>query len=128
MTYLDASVVLAYLFGEARQPPTGLWAETLVTSRLTQYEVWTRIHAHGLASVLGEATRLVLHRLALLELTPNVLARALEPFPEPVRTLDALHLASLEFLRSQEPRLRLAAYDPRLLQAAFTLGIEPYPL
>ena len=58
-----------------------------------------------------------------LELLPNVLARALEPFPAPVRTLDALHLASIEFLRSRGQRVELASYDDRLIAAARSLGI-----
>ena len=43
--------------------------------------------------------RQLVGRVALLELAPPVLSRVLEPFPVVVRTLDALHLASLEFLR-----------------------------
>jgi hypothetical protein len=68
------------------------------------------------------ARRLV-ERLAVLELTPNVLARALEPFPAPVRTLDALHLASIELLRERGQRIELASYDDRLITAARALGI-----
>jgi predicted nucleic acid-binding protein len=62
-------------------------------------------------------------RLALVELAPPVLARALEPFPLPVRTLDALHLASAEFLRGQGQKLSLASYDERLSAAARRMGI-----
>jgi len=62
--------------------------------------LWTRIHARKLTSSHGEAARILLGRVALLELAPPVLARALEPFPASVRTLDALQLASIEFLRS----------------------------
>jgi predicted nucleic acid-binding protein len=62
-------------------------------------------------------------RLALVELAPPVLARALEPFPLPVRTPDALHLASAEFLRGQGQKLSLASYDERLSAAARRMGI-----
>ena len=55
----------------------------------------------------------LLHGLALLELAPPVLARALEPFPVPVRTLDALHLASLEFLPAQRVTISLSNDDAR---------------
>jgi hypothetical protein len=51
-------------------------------------------------------------------MAPPVLARALEPFPTPVRTLDALHLASMEFLRANGQTVQLASYDRRLLAAA----------
>src|SRR5262249_14378332 len=97
---LDSSVALAHLLVEDRVPPAALWTEPLVSSRLLEYELWTRIHARGLGPSHGDMVRALLGRVALLELAAPVLARALEPFPVPVRTLDALHLASLEFLRS----------------------------
>jgi hypothetical protein len=126
--YLDTSVVLAHLLAEDRRPPGSLWDEPLVSSRLLEYEVWTRIHARGLLRSHGEATRLVLDRLAFLELTPPVLARALDPFPTPVRTLDALHLASVDFLRSRGQAVRLATYDDRMLAAARSLELPIEPL
>jgi hypothetical protein len=55
-------------------------------------------------------------------------ARALEPFETPVRTLDALHLASIEFLRERGQSVELASYDDRLTAAARALGIETVPL
>jgi hypothetical protein len=45
-----------------------------------------------------------------------------------VRTLDALHLASADFLRSLGEPLRVASYDERFLAAARTLGLDAYPL
>jgi predicted nucleic acid-binding protein len=121
--YLDTSVALAHLLSEDRRPPDSLWAETLVASRLLEYELWTRLNARGLGASHGEAARRLLERLALLEMLPNVLARAVEPFPVPVRTLDALHLASIEFLRGLGQKVELATYDDRLLAAARGLGI-----
>jgi hypothetical protein len=47
----------------------------------------------------------------MVELSPLVLARALELFPVPLRPLDALHLASIEFLRGCRLQPRLASYD-----------------
>jgi len=122
--YLDTSVALAHLVGEDPAPPLALWDEVLVSSRLLQYEMWARIHARKLSASHGEAVRLLLGRVALLELAPVVLARALEPFPVSVRTLDALHLASIEFLRSHGQSVKLATYDERLSSAARALHIE----
>jgi len=126
--YVDASVLLAQLFAEDRLPPSALWEQPLISSRLTEYEVWTRAHARKLATSHGEHVRLMLGRLAFLEMTPIVLARALDPFPLPVRTLDALHLTSLDFLRSQGQSVHLATYDDRLLKAARTLDLQIYEL
>ena len=124
MIYVDSSVVLAQLLAEDRYPPADLWqAGPLVSSRLLEYEVWNRINARGLGSSLAEEVRLVLARLAFLELVQPVLTRALEPFATPVRTLDTLHLASIDFLRSLGQRPALATYDRRLADAAVALGI-----
>ena len=123
MIYLDASVVLAQLFAEDRRPPDDLWTEPLIASRLLLYEVWNRVHSRGLGARHGESARAVLDAVSLVELTPMVLGRALEPFPIAVRTLDAMHLATMEFLRGQGRSIELASYDSRLLGAARSLGI-----
>lgn len=90
--------------------------------------MWTRVHGRGLGSSHGEIVRELLGRVALVELVPPVHARALEPFPRPVRTLDALHLATLDWLRDQGQRVALASYDERRLAAARPLGFATYPL
>jgi hypothetical protein len=123
--YVDSSVVLTQLLAEDLVPEASFWqADILVSSRLLEYEVWTRIHARGLGSSHGEDVRELLARLAFLELVPPVLARALEPFPAPVRTLDALHLASLDFLRTIGQRPVLATYDRRMADAANSIGVS----
>jgi uncharacterized protein len=71
----------------------------------------------------GEPLRLLPGRLALLELARPVLERALDPFPIAVRTLDALHLASVEFLRAQNVAVSLATYDSRMSKAAKRMRI-----
>jgi predicted nucleic acid-binding protein len=121
--YLDTSVALAHLLAEDRRPPESLWEQPLASSRLIEYEMWTRLNARGLDPSHGESARRIVERLAILELLPNVLVRALEPFPAPVRTLDALHLASIEFLRGRGAAVELASYDERLLTGARAIGI-----
>jgi len=128
MIYLDTSVALAHLLSEDVIPPAALWNETLVSSRLLEYEIWTRIHARRLESSHGELARQLIARVALLELAPQVLGRALDPFPTSVRTLDALHLASAEFLRRQGQVVQLASYDERMRRAASALEMACYPL
>ncbi len=128
MIYLDTSVVLAQLLAEDRIPPEALWQEPLVSSRLLEYEVWTRLHSRGLGDSHGSAARDLLARVALIELAPPALARALEPFPVPVRTLDALHLAAVEFLRSLKQSVALATYDLRMVETVRRLGIPLYEM
>lgn len=123
MIYVDTSVLLAHLLDEQRQPPASLWSESLVTSRLTHFETWVNLHARGLGASHAEASREVLARLGVVELHPLATQRALEPFPVVIRTLDALHLSAIDYLRSQRQQVTLATYDSRLATAAEALDI-----
>ena len=128
MIYLDTSVALAHLLAEDRFPPEALWREPLISSRLIEYEIWTRIHGRKLARSHGDEVRALLGRIAFVELSPTLLVRALEPFPKPVRTLNALHLASMDFIQKQGQTLTLASYDDRLIHAARALRFSLYAL
>jgi hypothetical protein len=99
-----------------------------VGSRLTEYEVWCRLLPRGLASSHGEPARQLSGRISFVELSPLVLERALEPFPAPVRTLDALPLATIEFLRGRRLDVRLATYNRRMLAVAEAMALPLAPL
>jgi hypothetical protein len=108
-----------------RSPSVGrLWDEILVPSRLLEYEVWNRCHFRGIGVSRSGDIRLLLDQIDMYEPDEGYLGRALLPFPIPVRTLDALHLATADHLRQFEPDISLASYDQRLLDAAAALGIE----
>lgn len=64
----------------------------------------------------------------MVQMVSAVLSRASEPFPAPVRTLDALHLATIEFLRGQSLKIKLATYDRRMLDVAKRMKISLYDL
>jgi predicted nucleic acid-binding protein len=124
MIYVDTSVVLAQLLAEDRYPETGFWKQELVSSRLLEYELWTGLHRRRWGRSHGEAAQTLVQSLAIVELSREVLRRAIEPFKVPVRTLDALHLATLEFLGERGVEICLATYDLRLGRAAEACGIE----
>ena len=83
------------------------------------------LHARGLADSHGAAARGLVGRVALLELTPRVLARALDAFPGPgpLRNLDALHLASCAYLADLGQEVELASYDRRMNAVARAMDI-----
>jgi predicted nucleic acid-binding protein len=126
--YLDASVILARIFAESAVPNEEFWHQPLTSSRLLQYEVWNRIYARGLADFRSQEAEALLDHVRLVELSNEVLGRALQPFPVQPRTLDALHLATMDFLYRRGATITLASYDRRLLAAAATIGIEAAPL
>jgi PIN domain len=121
--YIDSSVALADVLAESRSPPASLWASPLVSSRLLQYEVWNRMHAYGVGETGRTEMDAVLRKIAMIELTASALDRALHPFPVTVRTLDSLHLATMDFLRQRGETVELASYDNRLIAAARALGM-----
>jgi predicted nucleic acid-binding protein len=125
LTYIDSSVALAHLFAEPRRPRPDIWDRRLASSRLLEYEIRTRIHIRRPDLADSASERSLLAGTALIELSSSVLARAMEPWPIPLRTLDALHLATMDYLRRQGESVELASYDVRLLAAAQAVGIFP---
>jgi hypothetical protein len=121
--YVDSSIALARLLSEVRSPSEAVWREHLVSSRLLEYEVWNRIHAYRLTDTHGGNTSDLLALVNMLDMTRPVLARALTPFPVPLRTLDGLHLATAEYLYRQDGSLELGSYDEDMKLAATALGI-----
>lgn len=128
MIYLDSSVALAHLLAEDRRPAASLWDENLVSSRLLEYEIWNRIHSRQLSKTQSEPVRRLVGRIFLIELDRRILARAVEAFSVPVRTLDALHLATAAFMQNQDRSLRLATFDQRMQAGAQAMGIPLYDL
>ena len=123
MIYVDSSIGLARVFAEDRRPSEEFWVQPIVSSRLFEYEMWSRINSLGLARTHGDTVQQILPYMGLVEMIPSVLARALDPFPLPVRTLDALHLATIEYLRGLGREISLASYDNRMNAVARALGI-----
>lgn len=126
MIYLDASALLARLFSEDQYPAESVWRQPLVASRLIQYEVWNRVHAHANSAAHLRDAEQLLSRVDMVELGVETLARALKPFPVAVRTLDAFHLATIEFLRGQGQQVELLSYDKRMLAAAKAMQIPVF--
>ncbi len=124
MIYLDSSVVLARVFAEAASPAERFWSQPFRSSRLLAYEVMNRVNLRQGVAGLRENAQAIIDRIELIELSPVVLARALAPFPVPVKTLDGLHLATMHYLLANGQRIRLASYDKRLAEAAKAIGVE----
>lgn len=139
IVYAESSAVLAWLLGEPRAPTVRrllAHAERVVASTLTPLEC-ARALARGAA--LGtltvadarEVVRLLRHATrgwALLELTGPLLDRAARPFPaEPVRTLDALHLATALEFEAALGGLTMVSLDARIRENATVLGMEVGP-
>jgi predicted nucleic acid-binding protein len=121
--YVDSSAVLADVLSENRAPSTAFWRQPLTSSRLLQFEVWNRVHVRAKGQAQSARAAAILARIGMVDLSEMVLDRALKPFPVHVRTLDALHLATIDYLRGGGQEIELATYDRRLATAASALGI-----
>jgi hypothetical protein len=122
--YLDSSVALAEIFTEERRPPQELWQQPFASSRLLQLEVWNRVFAHRAGAYRRRRAEDVLEGVQYVEMTEHSLGRALRPFPVAVRTLDGLHLATMDHVRDRGIAPTLASYDARLIAAAEAMGFK----
>ena len=137
--YVESSAVVAWLLAEPESGAVGtVLAESahLVASDLTLCETRRALVRHEavgrLSSDAARERRAALRSLArpwaLLDIGPEVLDRAGEPFPaEPVRSPDAIHLASALLVRSHIPDLIVLSLDHRLRSAAEGLGFPVLP-
>ena len=128
MIYVDTSVILAWVLAEDVRPAPAFWdTGPHVASRLVEYEAWVRLHAYALGRTHGDALAAALGRLDLFALDERVCSRCRAPFPVAVRTLDAVHLATADFLRCQGLSVQIATYDIRLGDAAVAMGFALAP-
>lgn len=137
--YAETSAVLAWLFGEAEGRDVGrLLAESeiVLASELTFMEVDRLLVRREATGHLSEAARLGIRSMLsstsaaweVLGLVPDVLERARRRFPiEPVRTLDAIHLASALACREAAPGLGFLSLDRRCRANAAKLGLRVLP-
>ena len=137
--YAESSAVLAWLLDEPTAPAVRQLlgdAAIIIASDLTLIEC-DRVLLRAVA--LKELTEAeVADRRAhlvsaaahwqVLRIAGEIVDRARQPFPgDPIRTLDAIHLASLLDARSAVVGLRLLSRDERVRQAAKGLGVEVEP-
>ena len=137
--YAESSAVLAWLLGEE----TGYsvrevlqHAELVMASDLTLVEcdrVLIRAFTTGEIDEVSAADRrahlnAVASHWHLGRVSPDIVERARHPFPaEPIRTLDAIHLASALAFRSAVPGVELLSLDDRIRRAAKQLGFHVQP-
>ena len=132
--YAETSAVLRWLFaeegGEAIRSAL-VAAEKVAASRLALIEtrrVVRRAEREGRVTAAQAADLLAIFAQAsstwaILEISGEIARRAEDGFPsEPVRTLDAIHLASALFLRQSFPDLVILTADERVRANAALLG------
>jgi predicted nucleic acid-binding protein len=137
--YAESSAVLAWLFGEDaghRVREVLSKSELVIASDLTLLEcdrVLIRAVALGEIKEAAAADRRAqLNEAAahwhMLRLSIDIVDRARHPFPsEPIRTLDAIHLAAALAARSAAGGVELLTLDDRVRRAGNELGFRLQP-
>ena len=137
--YAESSAVLAWLLHEEAGPGAVQLltaADMVIASDLTLVEcdrVLIRAVAVGDLTEADAADRRAHLTTAaaswhVLRISPEIIDRARQPFPgEPIRTLDALHLASALIARAAVAGLELLSFDARIREAAGRLGFRLQP-
>lgn len=137
--YAESSAVVAWLLGQPRGARIRTLlsrAELVLASDLTLIECDRVLHRAARMGELREAdaarrrARLAAAaaRWHLLHLGPEVVERARRPFPvEPIRTLDALHLAAALVARAALPAVALLSLDKRVRDGGLALGFPVWP-
>jgi len=133
IAYLDSSVILRLVLKEPK--PLREWAEVdqAVTSALAEVEVLRTLDRLRFSvptidplvlAARREAAFQILEGLETIEITRGVLARAAQPLPTPLGTLDAIHLVSAMGWREQFESLSFATHDLALATAARASGFQ----
>lgn len=131
--------MLCWLLGEPRSEEVrealGA-AELVLASSLTLLEcdrvLIRAVSTGGLAESLAAERRASLERSAdhwvVFEIDGEVVERARRPLPaEPIRTLDALHLATAAAAKSLVPDLAVLSLDGRVRRSALLMGLRLVP-
>ena len=137
--YAESSAVIAWLFGEGAGDAARdclASAPLVLTSDLTVVECDRVLHRAAVVGDLSEAEsarrRALVSEAAehwvVLAIDREVVERARRPFPqEPIRTLDAIHLATALLGRSLVPEMQMLTLDKRIRDNAGALGFDTLP-
>jgi uncharacterized protein len=133
IAYLDASVLLRVLLGQPDRLAEWAEVETGVGSALVEVECLRALdrlrHREGIPpeeiALRREAVFRLTAGMEVVEPTWPVLRRAAQPFPVPLGTLDALHLATALLWRDTRGEdLAMATHDRALALAARSCGLR----
>lgn len=139
IVYAESSAILAWLLAEQRADEVrGVMAaaEGVVASTLTPLECARALERGAATGRIGEADALAARRLleeatrswVQLDMSGPVVQRAARRFPhEPVRTLDALHLATAIEFHGAVQDFALLSLDERVRANAAALGLAIAP-
>lgn len=133
IAYLDASVVLRVVLGQSGALAEWGGVDVGVASALMEVECLRTLDRLRLRVGMGaddvaarrEAVYRLCEEMEIVTPSASVLARASQPFPTPLGTLDAVHLATaLLWQEIRQEALVFATHDRALATAARASGLR----
>ncbi len=133
IAYIDSSVLLRVLFGQSNVLKEWKKIERGMSSALIEVECLRTLDRLRLVegvseeaiAIRREAIFRLIEGLEIIELTHPILARAAQPLPTTLGTLDAIHLTSALMWKEQaQENLIMATHDKALALAAKASGLS----
>lgn len=133
IAYVDSSVLLRFILDQPDPLSDLLRYDSRVTSFVAEVECLRAVEsARSRGQLTGEEAadrrRMVytqMRRIRRLVVSFPVLRRAGEPYPLPIKSLDAIHLASALIVREREaPDLVFATHDQQLGRLAAVMDLQ----
>ncbi len=134
VAYLDSSVVLRHILNGDMAISAAFGHDSVISSELLEIECRRVLHRCRLQGELDDGglytaiTRLeaVLAGITLFVIDDEVKKLAMEPFPMAIKTLDALHLATVLVWKRRNPGEPLVLYstDAAMNRTAYALGVS----
>lgn len=136
VTYVETSAILSWLFGEKKSKEVEIQinrSKRIAASRLSIIEAQRGLKI-GFASKRINESELIKAESTLIDLASDwlvieineeVLNRTTQMFPiEPVKTLDAIHLASALLCSKLSETVSVLSFDKKILENAEALGLK----
>lgn len=130
--YLDTSVLLRHIFLGDSSIEHVLACENIVSSELLEIEAMRVIHRYRMEGNIGdegfitarERLEEIMGTVSLIALSSSVKKRAMDAFPVSIKTLDALHIASLLIFTDVRPEetVLVFSFDSGMNRCAKALG------
>ena len=133
IAYVDSSVLLRIVLGQSGMLTNWRGIQTAVSSHLAEVECLRALDRLRLRAAVGdeeiasrrEAVFCFLSAVEIIEVSYPILARASQPLPTEVGTLDSIHLATALLWREMnQTDLVMATHDQALGLAARACGLR----
>lgn len=133
--YLDSSAVLHWLLkAPGYFAYFSKWSKS-VSSALLRVECHRTLDRLRLENRINDAEvsalkmqlKNILESIFVVGIQDSIIARASESFPTVIKSLDAIHLATLIITQNEsDSKLTLVTHDDKMILAATSLGISIY--